>query len=122
MTRSWQSSPMGSHVLPRRVLGVHAGADALELAADIVEGGSVLVGADVGRIGIVERLEHAPDGALEQLARLRLADELIVDAPVGLDEGLDGRLLVGVAPERLAAQAEAGAEERGRRHRQQQRR
>ena len=54
------------------ILDAHARPDALELAADVGQRRGELVGAEVGRVGVVERLEHAPHGALQQLAGLRL--------------------------------------------------
>jgi len=44
-------------------LGVHPGADALELAIDAGEGGFELVRAHVGGVRVIEGLEHAVDGA-----------------------------------------------------------
>ena len=119
-TRRSQASSTNPQLVPSARLDGHARPDALELAADVGEGGLELVRRDVGGIRIVERPEHALDGALEELVRLRLADILIVDAPVRLDEGLDGGLLIGVPADALAAQAQAGREERHARERQHQ--
>ena len=55
----------GLAATPGRVLGGHHRADALELAASIVERGFELVGAHVARVRVLEHLEHALDGALE---------------------------------------------------------
>ena len=101
------------------ILDAHARADALELAADVGERRGELVGAEVGRVGVVERLEHAPHGAFQQLARaaLRRRTRRVMLA-VRLDEGLDGGLLAGVASDARAAQAQAGREEHGTAERQ----
>ena len=111
MTRSWQSPAMGSHSRPAAscvAIWAPTPSNSPRISSKV---DCELVRPEVGRVGVVERLEHAPDGTLEQLPGLRLTDELIVDAPVGLDEGLDGGLLIGIAPHAPAAQAEAGGED-----------
>ena len=86
-------SPIGVQATPVAVLGRHLGADALELAGDARQARSVLVGGHVRGVGVIERVEHALDGALDERSWLEVADVLRGDLAVRLPERLEQLLL-----------------------------
>src|SRR4051794_35258600 len=93
-------------------------ADPFELAADALQALPIVLGGQVGRVRIPERIDHPPDGALDHgdlvdgAARVPVADRM-----VGVPERLERLRVRGgrpwfaccVTPERVAGDEQAGA-------------
>ncbi len=69
------------------------GADPLELAGQVLQPLAVLLGGEVGRVGIAERVDHALDRAVDQaLLGLAAEGEPLDDRVVAVPERLERRL------------------------------
>ena len=101
-------------------LGRDLRADALELAADALEGVVVLLRGQVRGVRVTERLDHAADGALDERVAVDLAARVaVVDRVVRVPEGPErgiladrrARLEGGLATHRVAGHEQRAAGE-----------
>ena len=68
------------------ILAGHPRPDALELPGDVGQVGIEALGAHVGRVGVLERVEHRPDGRPDERLGVDVADEIVRDPVVGLGD------------------------------------